>query len=196
MSKMKKILKPKKCKAPSCGKEFIPFSSLAKACCVGCSLELTRELNKIKAAKEYNQETKRLKEKVKKRSAWYDDLQTLVNQYVVHVRDKNEGCCTCGKRSNVKYDAGHYLSRGAYKELRFELTNIHKQCSVNCNQHGSGMRVEYNAFIKETYGEDHYNWLNGPHKLLKDQFPHYLDIKEEINKYRKLLRENGIKPKI
>lgn len=54
--------------------------------------------------------------------------------------------------------------------------------------------MEYNEFIKETYGDEHYAWLNGPHKLLKDQFPHYLDIKEEIVKYRMMLRDNDVKP--
>ena len=134
------------------------------------------------------------KERVKKRAEWLDNLQSLVNQFVVHVRDKNEPCFTCGKSNNVKYDAGHYRSRGACKELRFELTNIHKQCSVNCNQWGSGMRSEYREAIIKKYGEDHLIWLDGPHTKLKDQFPHYTDIKAEIQRYRTLLRSKGLKP--
>tara|TARA_R110002096_G_scaffold146714_1_gene305445 strand:- start:293 stop:853 length:561 start_codon:yes stop_codon:yes gene_type:complete len=180
----KKTLKPKKCKAPSCLKEFIPFSSLAKACCVKCALEL----NKVAADKKYNQETKRLKESIKTRTEWYDGLQVLVNRYV-RLRDKDKPCCTCGKTSDVKYDAGHFLSRGAFPELRFELTNIHKQCSVNCNQHGSGMRKEYEDFIAETYGDKHLRWLKGPHELLKDKYPHTDDIKEEIKKFREMIKE-------
>lgn len=135
------------------------------------------------------------KERVKPMSQWFDKLQALVNQYVCHVRDKNEPCCTCGKTSvSVKYDAGHYRSRGACKELRFELTNVHKQCSVNCNQHGSGMRAEYIEFLRAKYGQAHLDWLDGPHPLLKDQFPHYEDVKTEIVRYRKLLRDSGIEP--
>ena len=86
------------------------------------------------------------------------------------------------------------ISRGSSSELRFELTNIHKQCSVECNVHGAGKRKEYELFIIKKYGQDHLNWLLGPHKLLKEQLPHYLDIKAEIARYRALLRAEGLKP--
>jgi hypothetical protein len=134
------------------------------------------------------------KERVKSMAEWFCQLQKLVNQYVVHARDKNAPCCTCGTTNPIKYDAGHYRSRGACKELRFELTNIHKQCSVRCNQHGSGMRAEYREFITRKYGADRLEWLDGPHPLLKDQFPHYEDVKKEILRYRRLLRDNGVRP--
>ncbi|AUR82901.1 NinG protein [Vibrio phage 1.029.O._10N.261.55.A7] len=126
---------------------------------------------------------------------WQDMLQKLVNQYVVHVRDKEMPCCTCGASSpSIKYDAGHYRTRKAAPELRYELTNIHVQCSVNCNQYGSGMRSEYREFIKRNYGDDHLTWLDGKHKSLKEAFPHWSDYEAEIKRYRNLLRENGVKP--
>ena len=134
------------------------------------------------------------KERVKTRTQWLDQLQSLVNQYVLHVRDKGRPCCTCGKPRGVKFDAGHMRSRGSCPELRFELTNIHAQCSVNCNQHGSGMRHEYQLFIIAEYGQEHLEWLEGPHAMLKEQFPHYTDIKAEIIRYRKLIRGGGLKP--
>ena len=149
------------------------------------------------AAKEKAQraQTRADKERLRKRADWYKILGPLVNQYVLHIRDKDEPCCTCGKANQaVKYDAGHYLSVGAHGSLRFELTNIHKQCSVNCNQHGSGMRAEYNEFIKAKYGQEHYEWLNGKHPTLKNTFPHYEDIKAEIERYRKLIRSHNLKP--
>lgn len=71
---------------------------------------------------------------------------------------------------------------------------FYKQCSVECNVHGSGKRKEYELFIIKKYGQDHLDWLLGPHKLLKEQLPHYTDIKDEIARYRKLLREEGLKP--
>lgn len=124
-----------------------------------------------------------------------DMLQTLVNQYVLHVRDAGKGCCTC-KTTNpgIKYDAGHFRSRGGHPELRFEITNIHKQCSVNCNQHGSGARAEYIDFIKETYGQEHYDWIMGKHQTLKEQLPDAEAIDSEIARYRALLRAAGLKP--
>lgn len=136
------------------------------------------------------------KERIKKRSEWYSQLQKLVNQYVLYVLEKDAPCRTCGTTNpNIKYDAGHYISRGARPELSFEITNIHKQCSVQCNQHGSGMRAEYRDFIIDKYGEDHRQWLEGPHPTLKEQFPHYTDIKAEIQRYRKLLRDNELTPR-
>ena len=147
-----------------------------------------------KAEREEKRKHREQKEKVKTRTEWYDQLQALVNQYVVKVRDANEWCCTCGTRNNVKYDAGHCFTRKARPELRFELTNIHKQCSVQCNQHGSGMRAEYFELIKLKYGDDHFEWLNGPHPSLKNQYPEISDIKADIVRYRKLLRDNGVTP--
>jgi len=153
---------------------------------------IKRHKEEVKVAKKKHQNDKK---EVRTRTKWYAMLQALVNQYVVHVRDKDEPCYTCGKTDrSVKYDAGHYLTRAAKPELRFELTNIHRQCSVECNVHGSGMRVEYNEHIKLQYGQAHFDWLNGPHKPLKYQFPHWSDIEKEIIRYRKLLRDNGLKP--
>ena len=133
------------------------------------------------------------KKELMTRNDWYKRLERLVNQYVKHVKEKDQPCCTCGA-INKKIDAGHYLSVGSNPDLRFELTNIHNQCSVNCNQIGSGMRPEYNEYIKERYGDDHYDWLNGPHKTLKEIFPTWQDIEIEIIRYRKLLRDNGLTP--
>lgn len=148
-------------------------------------------------AKKEKADHKERKEQVMTRAEWFDKLQKLVNQYALHVIGKDQPCCTCGKpRGSVKFDAGHCFSRGARQELRFELTNIHPQCSVNCNQHGSGMRAEYLEFIRNKYGQDHLDWLQGPHKGLKEQFPHYEDIKTEIARYRALIRDAGLTPRV
>lgn len=152
---------------------------------------------KVKAEsdkKERAVHSKRRKE-VKPIKYWQDKLQTLVNQFVVHIRDKDKPCCTCGTDSHdIQYAAGHYRSRGSAQELRYELTNIHKQCNVKCNVHGSGMRLEYQGFITHNYGKEHLEWLNGNHGLLKDKFPHWSDYEKEIKKYRELIRSHGINP--
>lgn len=130
------------------------------------------------------------------RAQHLDRLQNLVNQWVLHVRDANEPCCTCGTSNpGIKYDAGHFLSRGASPELRFEVTNIHRQCSVQCNGHKSGAKAEYIEFIIKKYGHAHYDWLCGPHRKLKDQLPDSDVIELEIAKYRKIIRDSGLKPR-
>jgi len=130
------------------------------------------------------------------RSQWYDRLQTLVNQYVTKVRDVGKPCCTCGTTNNIKYDAGHLFTRKARPDIRFDLFNIHKQCSVNCNQHGAGMRHEYKRFIVDTYGPLELMRLERVGKSLKEQFPTWCDIELEIIRYRAILRDNGVKPNV
>jgi hypothetical protein len=181
-----------KCASRGCGKQAAILVGLNKVCSIDCAVQLGKkraEKIKLEERREYNRETKRMKEKTKRRSEFYADLEREVNYYVKNVRDKDKPCCTCGKRNNdIKYDAGHFLSVGAHPDLRFELTNIHKQCSINCNKWGSGMRHEYTEFIKCIYGEDHLAWLEGPHKTLKERFPTHKDIEIEIKKYRDLNR--------
>ena len=184
-----------KCKG--CGKKCEP-SGVVTLCSYECARIVAEKadkkvkqekLRKAKAVKKaFKARTRELKEKAKTRAEWFADLQKEVNAYVRY-RDKDEPCCTCGTRNDIKYDAGHYRSRGACKELRFELTNIHKQCSVRCNQHGSGMRAEYRDFIIRKYGADHLAWLDGPHPSLKEQFPTIDDIRAEIARYRKLNKQ-------
>ena len=145
---------------------------------------------KIKQAKLKESEVKaRHKKKLKElrtRTEWYNLLQVEVNKHV-RLRDINEPCCTCGTTNPaIKYDAGHCFTRAARPDLRFNLTNIHKQCSVKCNQHGSGMRHEYQLFITSKYGPNHFEWLNSYHRPLSKEFPHWSDIEKEIQRYRKL----------
>ena len=134
----------------------------------------------------YKRETKVRKEAIKSRTDLYQELQVQVNKYV-RTRDKGKPCCTCGTTNpGIKYDAGHYRSVGSCKDLRFELTNIHRQCSQQCNQYGSGMRKEYSEFVVKTYGQAHLDWLDGPHKALKEQFPTHDSIRDEISRYKQL----------
>lgn len=141
--------------------------------------------------------TRQRKKELMTRTEWYNKYQKLVNQYITKVRDVNEGCCTCGSTSqNIKYDAGHFFTRASRPDIRFELTNIHKQCSIKCNAHGSGMRKEYAEFIVKKYGKEHLEWLEceANHKALKEQYPHWSDIEKDIDRYRGLLREGGVNP--
>lgn len=136
-------------------------------------------------------------EVVMTRSDWYDKLQALVNQYVNHVRDKGKPCCTCGTaKTTIKYDAGHCFTRGARSELRFELTNIHRQCSQDCNVMNSGRQSEHKQFIADKYGAEHLAKLEDRTKwpALKEVFPDIEDIKLEIARYRKLIRSAGLTP--
>ena len=157
-------------------------------------LAKARKLTKKAKAKERKQDKQKLKG-LMSRAKWYSRLQVLVNQWVGY-RDRFEPCCTCGTTSNtIKYDAGHMFTTAARPDIRFELTNIHRQCSIKCNVHGSGMRLEYEKFIIKKYGQKHLDWLMLEKPGLKTQFPNWQDIEAEMVKYRAMLREVGIKPK-
>jgi len=140
-------------------------------------------------------ESKQKKKELMTRTQWFNKLQKLVNQYVTKVRDAGKPCCTCGTTNpNIKYDAGHCFTRKARPDIMLDLKNIHIQCSVNCNQHGSGMRVEYFKFIVDTYGQSELDRLEMQGGGLKAQFPNWQDIELEILRYRILLRDNNITP--
>ncbi len=194
---MKKPARPKKCK--HCGEMFQPFNSIEKMCSTACILAGLAGMKKkdIGRAERSRKKAKTAKSKeLRTRLDWYSRLGTLVNQYV-RWRDRDEPCCTCGTTNpNIKYDAGHFHTKKARPDIRFELTNIHRQCSQRCNVYGSGMRNEYEKFIADKYGPEHVDWLAEQKRPLFEVFPNWQDIEAEIKRYRKLLREVGVKPNI
>jgi hypothetical protein len=132
-------------------------------------------------------------------TSWRSKLQALINQWIVHVRDKDKPCYTCGTTSqSIKYDAGHrhHAGRGGADRRRFILENIHKQCSMICNQHGSGKPREYDIALDNEYGKGFADHLNceANYPTLKEQFPLWQDIEKEIIRYRALLRDAGVTP--
>ena len=156
---------------------------------------------KQKMQAERKKQDRARKKALEPRSRKYAKLQRLVNQYVIHVRDKDKPCYTCGTTNPfIKYDAGHryHAGRGGGDRRRFMLENIHKQCSVNCNQHGGGMPAEYDKALAKEYGQDFVAWLGNQsnHPTLKERFPTPQDIEEEIARYRKMLREHHLKPRL
>jgi hypothetical protein len=164
-------------------------------CRAAVNLKTFEKSIKVKRV-EFNRETKRRKVAAEGSKELFPRLQMLVNQWVLHVRDAGKPCCTCGTTNpNIKYDAGHYISRGSSPELRFELTNIHKQCNQICNIYGSGKRAEYDKFIMATYGESRFDLLKGPHRKLKEQFPHADDIRAEIERYKGIIKGAGLVPR-
>jgi len=172
------------------------FCNWGHAVAHGKALAEKKKVKDVKAREKASRAKHTLdKKSVKRRSDWYATLQALVNQWVTKVRDVDEACCTCGTRNpDIKYDAGHFFSVGARKDLRFNTMNIHKQCNQICNVYGSGMRLEYEAFIVARYGQWALDELTLEGKPLKDQFPTWSDIEDEIKRYRKILRDAGIKP--
>ena len=164
--------------------------------------DMKKKLNTTKKVKDIEYKIQKVKDTQRKkelmtRSQWFTKLKTVVHKWIVRVRDKDKGCYTCGKTDQaVKYDAGHrhHAGRGRGDRRRFIPENIHKQCSVNCNQHGSGMPVEYDIALDAEYGEGFAGRLSceANYPTLKELFPTWQDIELEIIHYRKLLKDAGV----
>ncbi len=136
------------------------------------------------------------KERIKKRSEWYSDLRSEVHYYVKHIIRKGEPCYTCGKPQSFNdkgaaFHMGHFMPAKQVDPRRFMLENMRIQC-YSCNAMKSGNQGEYRKRMVEEMGIDHVEWLECEvnHKPLKVIFPHYEDIKIEIARYRKLIKES------
>lgn len=145
---MTALRKPKKCK--SCHLDFVPMSTLQKACSVQCAIMLAREsLDKV--------ERKVLiirKWDLKTLSQVCREVQLDVNRYIV-LRDRLnwETCISCGKRDIT--DAGHFYHAGSkYRtsRLRFDNRVIHGQCA-HCNRYsGGGNHDGFRSGLIQRYG--------------------------------------------
>lgn len=187
------------CKERKRNEEMLQTPNKQWFCDSRCIAQYANKKYQTKKVKEQRSKDKKKLKELEPRTKKFNRLQRLVNQYVVQVRDINKPCYTCGAENpNIKYDAGHryHAGRGGGDRRRFVLENIHKQCSVNCNQYGGGMPVQYDDALNKEYGEgfsEHLKCVSN-YPELKELFPTWQDIESEIARYRKLLRDNGVKP--
>ena len=122
--------------------------------------------------------------------------QDAFNAYI-RKRDELKPCISCEtgfipNQVGGSWDCGHYLTVGAFPELRFEETNASKQCK-KCNG-GAGKYTKKNHSVIKQYrinlieriGLDKVEWLEGPHEQVKLTA---MDLKDIELKYKKKLKE-------
>lgn len=97
-------------------------------------------------------EIRRRKEADKNWSDHHADAQKEVNAFV-RARDTGLPCISCGTPWQSDFQAGHYRSRGAAKNLALDVRNIHGQC-VQCNLHKHSNALEYRIRLAERCGMD------------------------------------------
>lgn len=165
-----------------CKSKFEKRSISHRACSIPCAIEFGR----IAAEKRSKKDHKEARERVKTRSEWIKDAQTVFNKWV-RLRDKEFPCISCQKYHIGQYHAGHYLSVGARPELRFEPLNCHKQCQP-CNTHLSGNLVLYRKNLIEKIGIDKVEWLESHQESSKLSIP---EIKEIIKLYKEKVKNIG-----
>lgn len=181
-------MKPKTCKI--CKDKFEPNKSTQVVCSPKCAIEYSKiHLKKVKLLerKETIKKRKELKEKIKTKGAWLNDLQKVFNTFI-RLRDKDKPCISCGTRKEyIKYDAGHYITVGSSPALRFNEDNVHKQCSKNCNNEKHGNIVNYRIRLVKRIGVERVELLESKRSEPK----HYSieEIKEMIKIYRLKIKE-------
>ena len=186
---MLKPAKRKKCK--SCGDLFTPFTTLARTCSIDCAIEDGGEAKAIAVKAEKKVNRKALKEfNNNNRSYLLDKAQIACNAYI-RERDKNKPCISCGTtKPDIQYCAGHYKTRGAHPELRFNELNIFLQCNKYCNLSLSGNIAGYRPRLIERIGIDKVNWLESYHEPQKLTLDDIRDITKYYRELRKSLQTN------
>ena len=152
----RKPKEPRERRCKVCSAFFKPFRSIQTWCSPECGVELATRLVGKKQAREHREKLA----DSKPLSHWLDLTQRAVNAYVL-ARDAGKPCISCGCWDAFAWDAGHYLSRGARPELRFELDNIARQCAA-CNRHKGGNQTQYRLGLVARIGVARVEALEGP----------------------------------
>ena len=160
-------LRMSKRKCSSCGerqdKASMTIIKLLAFCNIDCATKYAFK-NKQKGADKIHKKKKR-ELKSNDKAFREKQAQAVFNKFI-RLRDDDLPCISCGRYHGGQYHAGHYKSRGANPELRFEELNCHKQCSP-CNLHLSGNIINYRANLINKIGIDKVEWLEGPHEIIK-----------------------------
>ena len=148
------------------------------------------------ARKAEREKTKERKQADKPIGYFRAQAQEVFNEFI-RARDANLPCVSCQTTNppmtrGGQWDAGHFLSRGAYPELAFNEDNCHKQCK-SCNA-GSGkfshkartVSQKYELEIVTRIGADRFAILRGPHELPHLKKEDYIAIRDD---YRAKLKE-------
>lgn len=181
------------------GLKFVCKPDIKPGCMAQFALSEFEKQQKKKALQE-RKKNREDKKRIERRIDLYSKLGRLVNQFIKHVLRKGEPCYTCGKQQrhtdkNGAFHAGHYMPAKQVDPRRFIHANIRIQC-YTCNSANSGRGSVYRMKLCQDFGEQ---WVldlecENNYKSLREVFPEKDDIRAEILRYRKLLRDNGLTP--
>jgi len=175
----------KKCKV--CKTPFEPFNSLQVACRPSCALQYVqkeKQKGHAKLQKESRAWVKAQRERLKSKGDHTREAQQAFNAFI-RARDAHLPCISCGTYTAGQFHAGHYRTTKAAPELRFDESNVSKQCA-QCNNFDSGNITEYRISLIERFGQAEVDRLEG---LTPPKHYSIDDLKEIKAKYRALTRE-------
>ena len=124
-----------------------------RGCCgEECALEFGKLAIQKKHEKVCKAQTKARKDKIKTKTEWLNEAQKEFNAYI-RARDHGLGCISCGtNKQGIQYHAGHYRTRKAAPQLRFDEAQVFLQCS-SCNNHLSGNLINYRRELLNRIGQ-------------------------------------------
>lgn len=149
-----------------CKQAFVRHTSMTQTV---CSIRCAQRIPVInrRAEREAKSEHKRKLAALKTRGEWMEDAQRAFNAFI-RARDAGQPCICCGRYSQGagadrggEWDAGHYRSRGAAPELRFDERNAHAQLK-QCNRRAWDV-AGYRANLIERIGLDATEGLESKH---------------------------------
>lgn len=156
----------RKCK--TCRQPFEPRLPMQSVCGLDCAKSLALSVRAKEEKRAQVKERKEHREKLansKKLSHWHALTERVVHAYI-HARDKGLPCISCGTTTTVRWEAGHWLSKGARPELRYVADQINLQCH-RCNVQLSGNQAAYRVGLVAKIGEARVQELEGPHPPAK-----------------------------
>lgn len=181
-------------------------AALGRFCDWDCLLNWTKE-NPVKMKKAYNKQvSKELKDfnvKSKTKSAWVKEAQINFNKFI-RIRDVLDPCISCGRMDHEieylgtggKWDCGHYRSRGAAKQLRFNEDNAHKQCK-SCNggsakyaKKGETVGKSYTRNLIKKIGQEAVDRLKNNNQEETDTIESLIALKKYYSEKFKALQSN------
>lgn len=107
---------------------------------------------------------------------------------MIRLLDDGKPCISCGRyKCGAYWDAGHYRSVGGNPEMRFDPRGCHRQGSA-CNRanrrpeknnprSAETISQEYQQRLRERYGDELVDWLNGPHPAANYTIPDLKDMR-------------------
>jgi hypothetical protein len=190
---------------PICRAEYRQFSSLDPGCSPECKAEVRRQRERQKAAKEERRETRAALVKLRTVRDWTKLADAEFAKFI-RLRDEFQPCISCGTydvthalRGGLGWDCGHFRSKGAAPELRYDEANAHKQCK-RCNggsNHYARKRqvvsVEYRERLVARIGLAEVERLEGPYEPKRYRIEELTGIRDAYRskaKHLKWLRES------
>jgi len=170
----------RRCKYSECRAELPPacqcddFIQKKGFCGMNCLTAHGREKAEEKRLKGIRKAMNPNPPKPKKKSQ--TELTQQVFNRMIRLLDEGKPCISCGRSQCGSYwDAGHYRSVGSCPETRFDPRNCHIQGS-GCNRANrrpdknsakgaETIAQEYEARLRDRYGDSMVDWLNGPHEM-------------------------------